>query len=84
MKIKGLIICILICILTLFAILHFTSYGINNLENITEYVNENHEELEKIAKKFIEGNNINYPEIINRISVYSKDDIHVKNDNTIV
>lgn len=80
MKIKKLVLCIII----LFIILSCTYKKEDNFESISEYVNENYEELEKIAKEYIKGNNVDYPKIISNISVHGKDDIYVFSNNTIV
>lgn len=80
MKIKKLILCINI----LFIILSCTNKKEDNLESISEYVNENYEKLEKIAKEYIKGNNVDYPKTISNISAYGKDDIYVLSNNIIV
>ncbi len=73
MKLKSLFICILV--LFIVSGCNFNKY--NDYKTISKYVNENYNDLYKIAKEYINGNKIEYKKEIKRISVY-------KEDNTIV
>lgn len=73
MKLKSLFICILVLLIV--SGCNFNKY--NDYKTISKYVNENYNELYKIAKEYINGNKIEYKKEIKRISVY-------KEDNTIV
>ena len=73
MKLKSLFICILV--LFIVSGCNFNKY--NDYKTISKYVNENYNDLYKIAKESINGNKIEYKKEIKRISVY-------KEDNTIV
>lgn len=73
MKLKSLFICILVLLIV--SGCNFNKY--NDYKTISKYVNENYNDLYKIAKEYINGNKIEYKKEIKRISVY-------KEDNTIV
>ena len=73
MKLKSLFTCILV--LFIVSGCNFNKY--NDYKTISKYVNENYNDLYKIAKESINGNKIEYKKEIKRISVY-------KEDNTIV
>ena len=68
MKLKSLFICILV--LFIVSGCNFNKY--NDYKTISKYVNENYNDLYKIAKESINGNKIEYKKEIKRISVYKE------------
>ncbi len=75
---------LIISIIVLLITLVFLYKRPDDFKSISEYVNENHEELEKVAKEYVKGNKKYYSKKFTSISVYSKDDVYLPTNNTIV